>query len=84
MIVRNEIEGNSYEIIGLPIFFSADGKYLVYTALKNNKWRIVVNEKEGNPYDALIVNVKNFFGVTGFRYFGLRNKRLYAVEEKFD
>jgi hypothetical protein len=36
-----------------PLSFSPDSRHLVYKAIKNNKWCVVVEGQPGPPYDKL-------------------------------
>jgi len=53
------------DIIGESLLFSPDSNHLAYTALKDNKWFIMLDEQAGPKYDRLY---KPAFTADGIEY----------------
>ena len=55
------VEGAEYEMIGTgTLIFSPDSKHLAYAAQRDGKWRVVVDDVEGELYEPIFWLVRPF------------------------
>ena len=74
-------EGRSYDGTGVPIF-SLDSQHLIYGVQAGNKTMIIVDEKEGTPYDGVLKKEKEtgiFISADHFSYLALKGSDIYLV-----
>lgn len=98
MVVINGVEGKQYDEIE-DLQFSPDGKHFIYAAhdKQMKKWFVVVNEKEGKPYDFVLAkNAREerdqvhgiessslkFDSPDTLRYLAVSGKKIFIVTER--
>ena len=95
-VILNGVAGKAYDDIQ-DLVFSSDSKTLAYVASKNKKMFVVVNGKEGKPYEYVLAKNTSepnyselletgslrFDSNQKLRYLAVRNKQIVLVETNF-
>jgi len=80
VIVVNGKSGMKFRATGNPLF-SKDSKHLAYAAADNKGWRLVIDEKSGQPYEFILNKDKLKFDDSGVLSFvALRKGEAFRVE----
>lgn len=96
LVIKNGVSGKSYDGID-DLVFSPDSKTLAYVAYKNKKMFVVVNGKEGKPYEYVLAKNTyepdyskqletgslHFDSNKKLRYLAVRGKQIVLVETSF-
>ena len=86
-MVVNGIEGTRYDEIDPPPVFSSNSRRIAYGAKRDEERFVVVNGKEGRPYDAIVALGESgivFDSSSSLHYFALKSDDIYLVEAKVD
>jgi len=79
-------QGNQYDgIIEGSLTFSPDSKHLIYGVVSSDGQSVIVDGKEGKPYDSIIFIYEGgsivFDSKDSFHYIARKGKGIYLVEE---
>jgi hypothetical protein len=83
MVNIDETESLPYEDI-FTLVFSPDSRRLAYTVQSRGKVNVVVDEVQGEPYDAIMGQGLEYDSPTAIHYLALRGDEIYLVEESID
>lgn len=80
LVIENGKPGPVFAKVALPLLYSPDSSTLVYSAKKSGKWHLVMNGKEGPPYDK-ISNLRMSSSGKQIQFLARRGNELYQVNQ---
>lgn len=84
-VVVDGVSGRYYDDIGLDsLTFSPDGRNLVYSARLGDKWQMVLDNREGRPFDGIVTGGRQvrFNGSAFFYYTVLDGSKVVTIQER--